>query len=57
MAKKDMAAEGITPEQLVQSLFRNREAHEKALSRVRPDPHPVQSRAEDQEPENEPPRR
>ena len=36
MARRDMAAEGITPEQLAQSLFRNREAHEIALSRVQP---------------------
>ena len=51
MAKKDIAAEGITPEQLARSMFRNREAHEIALSRIKQEPPPVQTRAEDQEPE------
>ena len=52
MAKKDMAAEGITPEQLARSMFRNREAHEIALSRIKQDPPPVHLRSTDQEPED-----
>ncbi len=52
MAKRDMAAEGITPEQLAQSMFRNREAHEIALSRIKAGTHGPLSIDRSQEPED-----